>query len=110
MSKRKRVDIKAILANPVLREEIVEGATDFICKVEGIRPHSLSPAAQSVLDAYSTEADRLDREVSENEMLAAALRAVADQSEYFYVPHVGDVSVVCVEKLLAIAAELEAHR
>jgi hypothetical protein len=51
MSERKRVNIKAILADPVLREEIVEGATDFICKVEGIRPHSLSPAAQAVLDA-----------------------------------------------------------
>jgi len=39
---------------------------------------TLSPAAQSVLDAYYTEADRLDREVSHEEMLAAALRAAAD--------------------------------
>jgi hypothetical protein len=39
---------------------------------------NLSPAAQSVLDAYCTEADRLDREVSHEEMLAAALRAAAD--------------------------------
>jgi hypothetical protein len=30
-----------------------------------------------VLDAYFTEADRLDREVSDNEMLAAVLRAAA---------------------------------
>jgi predicted P-loop ATPase len=37
----------------------------------------LSPAAQAVLDAYFTEADRLDREVSDNEMLAAVLRAAA---------------------------------
>ena len=36
--KRNRVDIKAILANPVLRKELMDGATDFICKVEGIRP------------------------------------------------------------------------
>jgi hypothetical protein len=36
---------------------------------------NLSPAAQAVLDAYCTEADRLDREVSHEEMLAAALRA-----------------------------------
>ena len=43
MSERKRVDIKTILADPILREEIMKGATDFICKVEGIRPHSLSP-------------------------------------------------------------------
>jgi len=40
---------------------------------------TLSPAAQSVLDAYYTEADRLDREVSHEEMLAATLRAAADQ-------------------------------
>jgi hypothetical protein len=40
---------------------------------------NLSPAAQAVLDAYCTEADRLDREVSYEEMLAAALRAAADQ-------------------------------
>jgi hypothetical protein len=32
-----RVDIKAILADPLLREELIEGAVDFICKVEGIR-------------------------------------------------------------------------
>ena len=42
----------------------------------GIAP-PLSAAADAVLDAYSTEADRLDREVSDNEMLAAALRAAA---------------------------------
>jgi hypothetical protein len=40
-------------------------------------PMTLSPAAQAVLDAYCTEADRLDREVSHEEMLAA-LRAAAD--------------------------------
>jgi hypothetical protein len=39
----------------------------------------LSPAAQAVLDAYCTEADLRNREVSDGEMLAAALRAVADQ-------------------------------
>lgn len=46
----------------------------------------LSPAAQAVLDAYFTEADRLDREVSDNEMLAAALRAAALYS-YCHVDH-----------------------
>jgi hypothetical protein len=35
---RKRVDIKAILANPETRKKLIEGAVDFICKVEGIRP------------------------------------------------------------------------
>jgi hypothetical protein len=39
----------------------------------------LSPAAQAVLDAYFTHADLLNRAVSHEEMLAAALRAVADQ-------------------------------
>jgi hypothetical protein len=39
----------------------------------------LSFSAQAVIDAYCTEADRLDREVSHEEMLAAALRAAADQ-------------------------------
>ena len=38
---------------------------------------NVTAAAQSVLDAYCTEADRLDREVSHEEMLAAALRAAA---------------------------------
>jgi hypothetical protein len=37
----------------------------------------LSPAAQAVLDAYCTHADLLNREVSHEEMLAAALRALA---------------------------------
>jgi hypothetical protein len=39
----------------------------------------LSPQAQSVLDAYFNHADLLNREVSHEEMLAAALRAAADQ-------------------------------
>jgi len=39
----------------------------------------LSPAAQAVLEAYFTHADLLNREVSHEEMLAAALRAAADQ-------------------------------
>jgi hypothetical protein len=44
----------------------------------GIGP-KLSPAAQAVLDAFYTEADRLDRGATEEEMIAAALRAAADQ-------------------------------
>jgi len=55
---------------------------------------NLSPAAQAVMDAYCTEADRLDREVSHEEMLAAALRAAADHVQYR-------------TDLLAIANELE---
>ena len=40
-------------------------------------PEPLSPAAQAVLDAYFTHADLLNREVSHEEMIAAALRALA---------------------------------
>jgi len=39
----------------------------------------LSPAAQAVLDAYWTEADRLGRDVTDSELIAAVLRAVADE-------------------------------
>ena len=39
----------------------------------------LSPAAQAVMDAAFTLADNLDRDVTEAEMIAAALRAAADQ-------------------------------
>ena len=42
-------------------------------------PEPLSPAAEAVLDAYFTHADLLNREVSHEEMLAAAIRALADQ-------------------------------
>lgn len=79
MSERKRVDIKAILADPVLREEIVEGATDFICKVEGIRPHSLSPAAQAVDRAIADRIQLLGEIAPSRQVAAAALRAAADQ-------------------------------
>lgn len=34
---KRRRDIKAILENPELRQQLIEGAVDFICKVEGIR-------------------------------------------------------------------------
>jgi hypothetical protein len=33
----KRVNIKKILKDPQKRSELIEGAVDFICKVEGIR-------------------------------------------------------------------------
>lgn len=33
----RRVDIKAILEDPELRQELIGGAADFICKVERIR-------------------------------------------------------------------------
>ena len=57
----------------------------------------LSPAAQAVLDAYCTEADLRNREVTDCEMLAAALRAAASQL----------TSTKAMLQLQAIAAELE---
>jgi hypothetical protein len=73
----------------------------------------LSPTAQSVLDAYCTEADRLDREVSHEEMLAAALHAVADtvtpsdaMEPRNYLPAAIECQRIRAE-LLAIADELE---
>jgi hypothetical protein len=98
---RNKVDIKAILADPLLRDELIEGATDFICKVEGIRRKGdlkmtdLSPQAQAVLDAYINAPCGKSRSV----WVAAALRAAADQI-------IEEVSPV--ETILAIAAELEA--
>lgn len=41
----KRVNIKKILKDPQKRSELIEGAVDFICKVEGIR-ESLDELAQ----------------------------------------------------------------
>ena len=71
----------------------------------------LSPAAQAVLDAYWTFAESLDRDASDEEVLAAALRAAADQ--VVPVPKLPydsccDVSASATRsQLLAIAAELE---
>jgi hypothetical protein len=43
--------MKAILADPLLREELIEGATDFICKVEGIRPSFVSEGGEAAFKA-----------------------------------------------------------
>jgi hypothetical protein len=77
----------------------------------------LSPQAQAVLDAYFTHADLLNREVSNEEMIAAALRAAADQVAP-ETPHsepddpemlkgIWDERRTIRAELLAIAAELE---
>jgi hypothetical protein len=34
---RRRLNIKQLLADPKLRQELIDGAVDFICKVERIR-------------------------------------------------------------------------
>jgi len=62
----------------------------------------LSPQAQAVWDAYGTLADLYNCEVTEAEMLAAALRTVAEQ---FYFDWNG---MCCAEHLKEIARELDA--
>jgi hypothetical protein len=74
-----------------------------------------SPAAQAVLDAAFTLADNLDRDVTETEIIAAALRAAADQVVPEEPLYGGDqrwmferdARQACRKKLLAIADELE---
>jgi hypothetical protein len=60
----------------------IESASDFLMSIaaELEEPMAeLSPAARAVLDAYCTHADLLNREVSLEEMLAAALRELEKQ-------------------------------
>jgi hypothetical protein len=63
----------------------------------------LSPATQAVLDAFFTLADNLDRDVTEAEMIAAALRAATHQLGYKLL----GVRVIDCSQLLLIADELE---
>lgn len=42
----RRHNVREILSNPALRIQLVLGATDFICKLEGIRPDSPFPPMQ----------------------------------------------------------------
>ena len=67
---------------------------------------SLSPAAGAIYEVYCTEADRLNREVSDQEMLAAALKAAAE----YLTPYSTDQmpgAAFARNKLQAIARELE---
>ena len=73
---------------------------------------NLSPAAQAVLDAAFTLADNLDRDVTEAEMIAAALRAAVERLGYEL--ELEDLSsttlyVADANCLLDIADELEAQ-
>jgi len=71
---------------------------------------NLSPAAQAVLDAYFTHADLLNREVTHEEMLAAALRALAFNVYSDEIVTCGGSSYALVieqDDILAIADELE---
>jgi hypothetical protein len=67
----------------------------------------LSKEAQAVLDATFTLADNLDRDVTETEIIAAALRAAADQVVPANVDYFKSLNVR--RNLLAIADELEAQ-
>jgi hypothetical protein len=62
---------------------------------------TLSFAAQAVLDAAFTLADNLDRDVTESEMIAAALRAVVDGCDSNW------LATTTFHHLYAIADELE---
>jgi len=62
---------------------------------------NLSPAAQAVLDAAFTLADNLDRDVTESEMIAAALRAAVDGCDSNW------LATTTFHHLYAIADELE---
>ena len=73
-------------------------------------PKPLSPAAQAVLDAFlncSLNSRQWHDGMGPRLKIAAALRALADQSENLYDPHEGKVSVVRADDLLAIATELQ---
>jgi hypothetical protein len=75
-------------------------------------PEPLSPAAQTILDAYGRETGDIDCVWHSSELkgLAAALRAAADQCkiEWHYHPDYPETeSVITVSDLLAIADELE---
>ena len=63
-------------------------------------PTPLSPAAQAVMEAYCTEADRLNRAVTEAEMLAAALREVINQCQ-------NGQGMIAAPELFQIARELD---
>ena len=65
---------------------------------------NVTAATQAVLDAYCTEADRLDREVSHEEMLAAALHAVAYALAY---GHATGSGVIDEDDLRSVANELK---
>ncbi len=71
---------------------------------------NLSPAAQAVLDAAFTLADNLDRDVTESEMIAAAIRALAYNvysDEYVTCGGSSYALMIDTDDILAIADELE---
>lgn len=56
----KRINIKTILAHPNLAKELKEGAIDFICKIEGIRPTQNTMFDEQQQREYAEEAYLID--------------------------------------------------
>lgn len=101
-------DVQALL-NESYESDLTEEESEELLLLcgHGIGP-KLSPAAFAVWDAaWDCPVGDCSIKQGRRRQIAAALRAVADQSENLYDPHEGKVSVVRVEKLLDIAAELE---
>jgi len=112
---------QTIRPDPLTGIDCIIYAKDILAiaaELEGPILADLSPAAQAVLDAAFTLADLRNRDVSEAEMIAAALRAAADQvvpedserrdtytTEAIRLNRAGTRA-----KILAIAAELEARQ
>lgn len=84
---------------------IVELSSDLL---DTPRLENLSEITVAVLNAYMNGYGWLDGPTKKDCLgLAAALRAAAEQGENFYDPHKDKVSAVRIDKILAIAAELE---
>jgi hypothetical protein len=47
MTDRKRVNIKAILTDPLLRSELVRGATEFICSFARVPLRNIPTATET---------------------------------------------------------------
>ena len=75
--------------------------------------HTLSPAAQAVLDAYINGYGWLDGPMQKDyQCVAATLRAAADQCHSQEIREADYTTRrwICLDDLLAIAAELEGNR
>lgn len=108
---RNRIDVKAVLADPLIRDELIEGATDFICKVENIHRErtpsampQLSSQAQEVFWAFNRAASGKPDDWHYLPAIAAALRTVATRLAY---KDAEGREFIYVPELIAVAQELE---
>jgi hypothetical protein len=86
-----------------LRLDVLKNS--FVTRTTMTKP--LSPAAQSVLDAYWKSPIHPSLQHQDRYAIAAVLRAAAKQSTFADVAVNKTIEVVPVDILLAIAAELE---